>query len=92
MAEYIEREAATKALCNSVPHSCDFDDCDRLCPGVAALDSIPAADVQPVVRCKDCTHDGLLSCPLVMIEKQQMVFINHDPLWFCANGERKDEP
>lgn len=48
-------------------------------------------DAVAVVRCKDCKHDGLLSCPLVMIEKQQMVFINHDPLWFCANGERKDD-
>lgn len=47
-------------------------------------------DVVTVVRCKDCKHDGLLSCPLVMIEKHQMVFINHDPLWFCANGERKN--
>lgn len=53
---------------------------------------VPAVDVRPVVRCKDCKHDGLLSCPLVMIEKQHMVFINHDPLWFCANGERKGEP
>ena len=64
MKEYIEREAATKALCNSVPHSCDFDTCDRLCQGVAALDSVPAADVRPVVRGKwknnHCSACGMM--------------------------------
>lgn len=93
MAEYIEREAATKALCNSVPHSCDFDDCERLCPGVAALDSIPSADVRPVVRCKDCRHRDPEDhkCDCGQLERAGCVFPVDDN-YFCAYGERKGEP
>ena len=92
MSEYISREAATKALCNSVPHSCDFDTCDRLCQGVAALDSVPAADVRPVVQCKDCKHaepwyrDRLL-CFLWNEDAGNGVFESG----FCSYGERKGE-
>jgi hypothetical protein len=57
---------------------------------VETVYSVPAADVRPVVLCRDCEHEGLLSCPIVVIEKQQMVFINHDPEFFCASGERKN--
>ena len=32
----------------------------------------------------------MLECPLVRIEKQQMIFINHDPDWFCADAEPKE--
>lgn len=42
-----------------------------------------------VVRCRECRKDGLLECPLVSIERQQLVFLNHDPEWFCADGERE---
>lgn len=41
------------------------------------------------VHCRDCRKDGLLECPMVMIEHRQMVFINHDPEWFCGDGEEK---
>ena len=39
------------------------------------------------VRCRDCRKNGLLECPLVRIERQQLVFINHDPDWFCGDAE-----
>lgn len=41
------------------------------------------------IRCQDCKHNGLLRCPLVRIEKQEMIFLNHDPYWFCAEWEQK---
>jgi len=49
--EYIEREAAVNAVLNLVPKV----DCDGYCwvirgDAARAIDSIPAADVRPVVR------------------------------------------
>lgn len=53
----------------------------------AQIDLIPAADVVPVVRCKDCRkgipdskHATAYSC----------YGIWHKPDWFCAGGVRKD--
>ena len=68
---------------------------DRLHSGPAGaareiIERYPAADVVDVVRCRECKYNGLLECPLVMIEKKQMVFINRSDDWFCADGERKD--
>ena len=53
----------------------------------AALEEAPAIDI---VRCKDCAREGLGTCPLCYIEKQALIFINHDPEFFCAYGERRD--
>ena len=53
------------------------------------LEDASDADVVEVVRCKDCKHNGLLTCPLVMIEKRQMVFLNSSDDWFCADGEKE---
>ena len=55
MAEYINREETKRELsewCISLnsPHLLSRDDTMFL------LDNIPAADVAPVVRCKDCKH------------------------------------
>lgn len=46
MAEYIEREAVKRLVNNNFSGL------------LAAIDFIPAADVTPVVRCKDCKHYG----------------------------------
>lgn len=50
MDEYIERAQAIKAVCDSIPHSCSLDDCQKECQEVSAIVSVPAADVRPVVR------------------------------------------
>ena len=49
---------------------------------------IPAADVAPVVRCKDCKHHedeeiGMVYCP-----NSIGGWVGEN--WFCADGERKD--
>lgn len=49
------------------------------------------ADVVPVVRCGECIHDGLTSCPLCYIEKHTLCFINHDADFYCGKGERRSE-
>lgn len=42
-----------------------------------------------IIRCKDCKHDGLISCPIAYIEKQTLCFVNHDADFYCAKGEIK---
>lgn len=44
MADYIEREAVKRLI--NIDHG----------GYLAAIDCIPAADVAPVVHCKDCAH------------------------------------
>ena len=53
--EYIEREAAKRellswAVCMNHPEYLMKDDALHI------IDSMPAADVAPVVRCKDCKY------------------------------------
>lgn len=50
-----------------------------------------APDVVKVTRCKDCVYNGVHTCPLCYIEKQALIFINHDPEFFCGYGEAKEE-
>lgn len=46
-------------------------------------------DAVEVVRCKDCIHDGLSTCPLCYIESKTLVFVNHDQDFYCSYGERR---
>lgn len=95
MAEYIKREAALRAVqgqrspCRS-PAQNRMLDCLK-----AAVIRIPAADVAPVVRCKDCKHlcvwnrkDIYAFCP-----KTNIVFLPFEKdtrTFFCSFGERKN--
>ena len=57
MAEYIDREALRKVLENWRDAHADVDDeqgCGLLEDVIWEVDAQPAADVVPVVRCKDC--------------------------------------
>ena len=53
MAEYIEREAFKAEICRLSTHY--LNEWDTLVV-LAAADRIPAADVRPVVLCKDCKY------------------------------------
>ena len=50
----------------------------------------PTVDAVEVVRCKDCTKNGLFTCPICYIENKTLQFINLSPDFFCGEGERKD--
>lgn len=55
MAEYIEREAAFNAVLKLVPKVDDDGYCWVIRGDAAkAVDSIPAADVAPIICCRDC--------------------------------------
>jgi len=88
MNDYMDKQTAADLLDNLVGMVEDTQENDydaALKMGIEAL----KADVQPVVRCKDCKHwndapaaDGLNSCEMDAL-------IRHES-FFCANGERKD--
>ena len=88
IAEYIEREAAIRFLLNDSPEQVNYSredaaDCIRY---------MNAADVAPVVRCRDCKHAWIHPCGYVYCHRDgrnayEMTF-NLDS--FCSYGERKD--
>ena len=91
--EYIEQEAA-KARLRMWITDCVLDgdndaaDCYRDC--IDLLDSIPAADVVPVVRCKDCRLRGREECAMFYrceCGEQHTWETDND---FCSWGERRD--
>ena len=78
MAEYIEREAALMKLMQ--------DGCSA--KNLQSISDMPAADVAPVVRCKDCKHSwediGGLCC-----SHGACVDLTVSGDFYCAYGERK---
>ena len=77
MAEYIEKQAALDAILREPP--------DAHYPSwyAAKIKVLPAADVVPVVRCKDCKHLFYTMCAACG-------FLPHKPNDFCSYGERKE--
>ena len=73
MAEYIEREKAKSLLHIEYAYAAE-----------QLLDEIPAADVVPVVRCKNCKHEFGGNCIICGFQKRK-------PEDFCSYGERKDD-
>lgn len=92
MPDYIEREAALDALCKaSVPcfsvTGKPILDVDY----VPAINAIPAADVRPVVLCRDCKwchagycekYDDLIPWGVATGRPWED--------WFCADGRKAD--
>lgn len=95
MAEYIERIDAIKAVNKQNAFTMT-----RVAL-IDSLNSIPAADVVPVVRCKDCKHStlpseltqrygvpGTLTCHNRYAPCNRRNVGGND---FCSYGERKEE-
>ena len=81
--EYIEREAAKSELLSwavSINHPEYLIKDDAL----HIIDSFPAADVAPVVRCKDCKYHNKPPCPM------RLSFNWTEDDDFCSYGERKE--
>mgnify|MGYP006882930018 FL=1 len=97
MAEYIEREALREILDGWRDAHADVDDvhgCGLLEDVICEVDAQTAADVAPVVRCKDCKHKGWVQEPC------HGKSVDYCKIWdctlrnlettFCSYGERKD--
>ena len=99
MAEYIKRTAVFEQFDNADADVCETDDFGGVDYGFGMknikelINAIPAADVAPVVRCKDCKYsckDGNgRSCEGYWYELSEYdVTVKDDD--FCSYGERKD--
>lgn len=78
MDEYIDREAVFHAMKMDVR------------PPFAVVRDFPAADVAPVVRCKDCVWRGREECAMFYrcdCGEQHTWETDND---FCSYGERKE--
>jgi len=85
MVDYISRQAAIDELQEKVFHNLT----DEFYGTMQVLNELPAADVVPVVRCRDCKHwdNGNLSfeCPWDYGRHG-----SSDEDDFCSYGERKE--
>ena len=88
MDEYIEREAAIDAVTEVYYNTPDVNLSGEKFE--AAINGILAADVAPVVRCKDCKHcdPENYHCDHAMSTAAPL---RRKPDDFCSYGERKDD-
>jgi hypothetical protein len=93
MAEYIEREVAIDYIKQSQCKKCsDIGLCGNcaVLTGVRLFEEVPAADVAPVVRCKDCEYSydeiSYLCCSHGVCADCDEV----PPNFYCAEGKRKE--
>lgn len=77
MAEYIQRETLLERA--------EYDNNYRLIIPAEAIKAAPAADVVPVVRCRDCRKRGLPECPM----ETEYPWIDADSDGFCNQGVKK---
>ena len=101
MDEFIKREAAVaiieekqKELCpvgrygRGYVYGSDREKYDAWDEIVDALENIPAADVVPVVRCKDCKHLVAVNVNGKGISTCRVSGMEVAPDEFCSRGEK----
>ena len=86
MKEYIEREAAIKAIENDCLELVDYTKEDA----IQCVKAIPAADVVEVVRCREClcytpVDDNIGEC--VFLNRKHLYVV---PDGYCHLGELKE--
>ena len=95
MAEYIDRDAVYTAFANACTDVLERASEIYYIAGfsyehvIEILDNIPAADVAPVVRCKDCeySYDDISS---LCCSHGVCVDCEVPPNFYCAEGKRKE--
>lgn len=93
MAEYIEREAAVKAANEWVSEAC-MASVMRVSRLFDKLQKVPAADVAPVVYCRECKRSGLTEfgkryCSEPMGAFEGCIQVEDDS--FCSGGKRRED-
>lgn len=97
MAEYIERTAVFEQFDNADADVCETDDFGGVDYGFGMknikelINAIPAADVAPVVYCKNCKHYDLGVCLKIYSDgnAHPEAWQSRRPEDFCSYGERK---
>ena len=77
MSEYIERGALLKEY--------QYGDCSDV---TDLIENFPAADVEPVVRCKNCEYSGKIDSIFQTWCKKDMRRVNND--FYCAHGKERE--
>lgn len=88
MAELIERQAAIDAVTAVYARTAGYKTRERVWETREAIQKLPAADVVPVVHCKDCAHRtemGNCGHP-----RYHGILPSAYPYDFCSYGERKE--
>lgn len=92
MAEYIDKNA-TVGILEAMSRNADCE-CikKRLEKAAKRVSAIPAADVAPVVRCKDCKDYDMGVCLKIYSDGNvhPEAWQSRKPDDFCSYGERKD--
>lgn len=96
MAEYINRKAAFDAITDLAGKAPTRSAYEAVWKSAKVLKKIPAADVAPVVHCKDCKHFNhkRMECENEAVstdhEGGAQYSLNFGLDDFCSYGERKD--
>lgn len=88
MAELIERQATIDAVTAVYARTAGHKTRERVWETREAIQKLPAADVVPVVHCKDCAHRtemGNCGHP-----RYHWILPSAYPYDFCSYGERKE--
>ena len=89
MAEFIERQVAIDAVTAVYTRTAGYKTRERVWETREAIQKLPAADVAPVVRCRDCIYTRKLYGGFVCkYGTCSGCFLRED--FFCANGTRKE--
>jgi rubredoxin len=87
--DYIKREEVFA----KISHVADMDTEHPLQVLRNKIEDINAADVEPVIRCKECKHafrnEHHPNKPLICGLTKMCGLVDED--WFCADGERKEQ-
>ena len=89
MTEYIERSAGVSILRAKANMAVLMEAAPYFEKAAQMLEKLPAADVAPVVRCRDCVHRtemGNCGHP-----RHHGILPSAYPYDFCSYGERKDD-
>lgn len=97
MAEYFEREVLYKALTTAAVND-KFKSIGTWAKAICVLHNLPAANVAPVVRCRDCKYYRVSAVlapnkfcfRLKHPVEDRPIGYNFAPDDFCSYGERKE--
>ena len=88
MSDYISREDAKNYVIGRYDDQLGFITMEDI---IDQLDYVPAADVRPVVRCRECYYWESGENPCEKWEYCSFHRINIGPHSFCSYGERKED-
>lgn len=90
MAEYIQRSYIRKMAMFEMAYTMETETDAAVV--LRMIDDAPAADVTPVVRCKDCKHYDMGVCLKIYSDGNvhAAAWQKRKPEDFCSYGERKD--